>query len=173
MSTLKNYRKKLATFLGPYRQKVSCGGIMKKRGLSFIVVLFCSFLVSCNMDQKLDLPPEEKAPDVVAPLGGQIEMQENIMTISKDFLVKPLLMEANFISQMKPGLYVPSFTALESQVVYFHQKGEKIFLMKSVDGKLVTDEFPAQMILADFQILDKDTNESKDEKSGEQFKIDF
>ncbi len=73
------------------------------------------------------------------------------ISISKAALDKEFLLQGMFTEQPK----APLGTSLKSRVVSFSKKGDKLFLLEATQGHSVTNEFPQNLILAQFSILEE------------------
>src|SRR3989338_691788 len=140
------------------------------------IILCLAFFGACADGKLSDVPqiPGEPQPGESAPpteLSTQVQIDKDLMTLNPDALEKPFLLEASIIGNHAFDLYAPTSEGLQSQIVTFQRQGQSIFLMRSIEGQVVTQELPEQQILAEFPIMASE--ESTPENQSLPLQIDF
>lgn len=129
---------------------------MKTISRHLVLSLTLTLLFACTGTVKTD---ETVLPNITPPIASFVKAEGNNLTISKEALGKPFLLQASSIPQSDYASAVSSWSGIQSQIVLFQQKGEDLFLMRSPDGQTVTDELPTQLILAKLPVTSKTENQ--------------
>lgn len=101
---------------------------------------------------------------------GDISVSKDRETISilKSALEKEFLLQV-MMTEQTPS---PQFHALESRIVSFRKKGDKVYLMETSQGHNTSPDIPQVLLLAQFPILHKE-NEVEEKEVEDQITIDF
>jgi hypothetical protein len=125
--------------------------------IKVIFPLLFLFVINCaKQPETREAPPRiEDSFQVKKTPQEELKLNDHTLILSTSSLEKEFLLQSSMIIQVP----APTSSGLRSRIVYFKKTQNKIFMMESPQGQIVTQDLPSDIILAQFPILTESKTE--------------